>query len=182
MNLNKYRFSALLECKNHLCREVVAIAGHGYGYYEQMVYYDEDSGDPESDMIYIEKFYPDYMNPSPMLIVIPAKCPDDLREELHKAFIASWGDTYAALNHIRSSIEKLLNNLEIGKIKIDNEGKQSRLRLHDRIVSLGNHNKHISDSLLAVKWLGNAGSHADKISLDDIYDALDIVEMVLDDL
>lgn len=35
---------------------------------------------------------------------------------------------------------------------------------------------------MAVKYLGNVGSHLDDISRDDVYDALDIVDLVLDDL
>ena len=37
-------------------------------------------------------------------------------------------------------------------------------------------------ALLAVKWLGNAGSHADNISREKVYDAFDIIEAVLKDV
>jgi Domain of unknown function (DUF4145) len=178
----EYRFSALLECKNHLCREVIAIAGHGHGYYEQVYYSDPETGDSESDMTYTEKFYPNYINPSPALIVIPTLCPKNIKEELSKAFISSWGDPYAALNYIRSSVEQLLGHLKIESMQIKPSGESIRIPLHNRILILSTQNKLIGDCLQAIKWLGNAGSHADEISRNDVYDALDIIEMVLDDL
>ena len=42
---------------------------------------------------------------------------------------------------------------------------------------------HLKELLLAIKWLGNAGSHASTpLSLDDVFDAYEILEVVLNDL
>ena len=40
--------------------------------------------------------------------------------------------------------------------------------------------KDLSDRLLAIKWLGNFGSHgSEKITIDDVLDAYEIMEDVL---
>jgi Domain of unknown function (DUF4145) len=59
--------------------------------------------------------------------------------------------------------------------------KRSKLTLHDRIVAFRATNLDAADLLLAVKWLGNAGSHADMagISRHDVLDGMEITEHVL---
>jgi len=53
---------------------------------------------------------------------------------------------------------------------------------YTRIVNLAERDKELSESLLAVKWLGNVGSHSDELSREDIFDAFDILDVILDDL
>lgn len=169
----EYRFSALLKCNNEMCQEVVSAVGRGRIEMVQTGNYDIE---------HIESYYPDYISPSPPIIAIPKGCPDESMKELRKAFDASWGDYPSAANHIRTSVERLLDHLKEPKTKLNKKGDRARLSLHDRIINIALRDKQLSDSLLAVKWLGNVGSHSDDISQDDIYDAFDIVELVLDDL
>src|SRR5207248_10480829 len=79
---------------------------------------------------------------------------------------------WAAANHIRSCVEKLLDHLEEPKAR----------DLHQRIENYKKRDEQRGTALLAVKWVGNAGSHADDISRDDVYDAFDIIEAVLKDV
>lgn len=72
--------------------------------------------------------------------------------------------------------------LKEAKTALTTKGTRVRLPLHQRIVNLGKRNKSLSDALLAVKWLGNVGSHSDDLTKDDLFDALDILETVLDDV
>jgi hypothetical protein len=131
---------------------------------------------------YVEFFYPEYVSPSPPLIQIPDDCPVEVVAELKRAFIASWGDFPATVNRIRAAVERLLDFLKEPKTTMNKKGHRERLSLHERIISLGTRDKDLSDSLLAVKWLGNVGSHTDSVSRDDVFDAFDILELVLDEL
>jgi hypothetical protein len=79
-------------------------------------------------------------------------------------------------------VERLLDFIKEPKSKVSKGGKRDRLPLHARIVNVASRDKALSESLLAVKWLGNAGSHSEELSRDDIFDALDILDIVLDDL
>jgi hypothetical protein len=54
--------------------------------------------------------------------------------------------------------------------------------LHDRILSFKNKHSQsdAADFLLAIKWLGNAGSHVGRITKDDVLDGFDMLEVALD--
>lgn len=170
----EYRFSCLLMCNNERCKEPVVVAGQGR---IEMV-----QTSAEGDSAYVEFFYPEYMSPSPPLVPIPKEYPDAVVSELKKAFVAAWGDFPSAGNHIRSAVERLLDYLKEPKSKLGRSGKRERLPLHTRIVNIASRDKQLSESLLAVKWLGNVGSHSDDLTREDIFDALDIVDVILDDL
>jgi hypothetical protein len=181
-NAQIYRFSGILECSIRRCSEVVVVSGYRHNYVETYHSTDPDSGKDEYDVFDVEDFYVDYVSPSPPLITVPENCPTALKAELDKAFVASWGDWLAAANHIRSGIEKLLDHLGEPKITTNQKGKCTTLSLHQRIQSLKNRDEQCGTALLAVKWVGNAGSHADDISREKVYDAFDIIEVVLKDV
>jgi hypothetical protein len=62
-------------------------------------------------------------------------------------------------------------------------GKKLFLNLHKRIDLIPAKYQNLKDYCLAIKWLGNAGSHSDKkITLDDVMDAYEIMEEVLKEL
>ena len=169
-----YRFSALLVCNNERCQEPVAVTGLG------KVDLVQTSDDGDSD--YIEFFYPAHVSPAPAFIVISNDYPEEVIAELNHSFVASWSDFSSAGNHIRAAVERLLDHLKEPKTRLGQAGKRERLSLHTRIVGLARRDKDLSDSLLAVKWLGNAGSHTNELTQVDIFDALDILDVILDDL
>lgn len=56
------------------------------------------------------------------------------------------------------------------------------MSLHSRIALYEQQNKAIATRLFAIKWLGNAGSHPGEITKDDVLDAYEILESILDQL
>jgi len=167
-----YRFAGILECNSRQCSEVVLVAGVRYDYIDIDFWTDPDSGEEKYEQIDEEDFRIDYVNPSPPLITIPENCPTAVTAALKKAFVASWGDLWAAANHTRSCVEKLLDHL----------GEPQVRNLHQRIENYKERDEQRGSALLAVKWVGNVGSHADDISREDVYDAFDIIEIVLKDV
>lgn len=165
-----YRFSAMFKCANGGCGE--SFSALGTATYTPML--SEDARE------FKLSFRPLYFNPSPLVINLPSECPQDVREELHKAFVLSWGDYYSAANRVRASVERLLDYLKQKKTTINKKHKRVSICLHDRIMNLPKKYSTVKDSLLAIKWLGNAGSHTEDIKRDDIYDAFDIIESVLE--
>jgi hypothetical protein len=158
---------------------VVVIAGVRSHYIEIWDFTDPDTGDVDSHQSDEESFRIEYVNPSPPLIMIPAKCPTALQAELEKAFVASWGNLWAAANHTRSCVEMLLDRLgEPRRLP----RQQKELSLHQRIKNYTTRDAERGNALLALKWIGNAGSHADELSRDDVYQAFDILEVVLHDV
>lgn len=116
------------------------------------------------------------------MIDIPAQCPSAVADELKRAFIASWGDFAAAGNHIRTAAEHLLTALRVKKTATGRTGKKSWMALHARIEKAEARHPKVSQSLFAIKWLGNAGSHSGELTREDVYDAPDIFETVLHEL
>lgn len=170
----EFRFSGILICNNENCQEPISLAGHGHVKEVQI----SDNGDFDYENV----FYPEFVSPSPPMIPVPGICPKPVVAELQKAFIASWGDIPAAANHVRSVVERLLDFLKVPKTKLNSNGERCRRSLHERIISFASIDNSLSESLQAVKWLGNVGSHSDEISRDDVFDAFDILEVIFDEL
>tara|TARA_B100000315_G_C14298370_1_gene460672 strand:- start:209 stop:610 length:402 start_codon:yes stop_codon:yes gene_type:complete len=103
-------------------------------------------------------------------------------EEIEKSFSLFFSDAPSAANHIRIALEDLLTHLKIKRYK-SKENKRTFLALHSRIELLPAKYKHLQDLFFAVKWLGNAGSHSDRVvTMDDVLDAYEIMEEILQDL
>ncbi len=170
----EYRFTALLKCDNIACGEVVPIAGLGE--------VEEIPDERMEHFEYADQFFPTYFHPSPILISIPTTCPAPVREQLHASFSASWTDANSAANRIRVAVESLLDALRIPRTRKGKNGRRQRYSLHERIESLPPHRAEIKDLLLAIKWLGNHGTHETTLTQESVYDALDIFEVVLTNL
>ena len=56
-------------------------------------------------------------------------------------------------------IEILLDNLKVPKTELSKKSKRKRLTLHSRIEKLSETHPNIEKHLLAIKWIGNDGSH-----------------------
>ena len=168
----QYRFTAMFKCSNNSCEEAFSTAGMGT--YEEVL---------SDEVTQYELFFsPLYFNPSPVIIRIPPNCPKSISEELQKAFILSWGDYSSAANRVRASIEKLLDYLKVPKFPGNKRRKKDKLFLHKRIEKLPDKFNDIRNHLFAVKWLGNEGSHSGDFKRDDIFDAFDIIEHILESL
>ena len=160
-------FSCLMQCGN--CQQTVAVAGASA----------LERVNPRLDE-YEPIYYPKFFSPAPDLFRIPPNCPEPLVEHVRAAFYLYWCDRAACLNRLRAMIELLLDEMEINR-----EENGQWLSPHKRIGLLQERHpglRQLCDRLMAVKWLGNAGSHLGIITHDDIFDAFDIVEAVLHEL
>lgn len=173
-----YVFSAVLRCTNPRCKEIVACCGKG-GVEQEYTGYDED-GNPDWD--WVAYFVPSIFIPHLHLFEIPQRTPEVVSSEINKSFAVFFSDSKAAANHIRSAIEQLLNELKIKKYTVKNNKRRS-LPLHFRIDTLPKKFLPLKQTLIAIKWLGNAGSHpGDSLKKDDVLDAYEIMEHLLDDI
>lgn len=164
------RFVCLMKCS--YCRQSVAVAGISR-------YVDRRTGPQEFE--YERALFPLYFSPAPDLFSIPANCPEDIAEQVRTAFGLYWCDPGACLNRLRLAVELLLTEMEIDRYS-EKDGRKIPINLDSRINMLRQRHPKLSemcDQLLAVKWLGNAGSHPEEITRDSVYDALDIMDQVL---
>ncbi|GAB3535803.1 hypothetical protein GCM10027443_25290 [Pontibacter brevis] len=119
--------------------------------------------------------------PAPKIIDIPLSCPRTVTKKLNESFGLYWIDLNSCANKIRISIETLLNELGVITTKPTKKGTQP-LKLHSRIEEFEKQNPEVGGFLLAIKWIGNAGSHPSEITKDDVLDAYELLEYSLDSL
>jgi hypothetical protein len=159
-------FCCLMTCNWRHCLQTVAVAGEA----EESLEYDG----------YVSVFRPRYFYPAPDLLRLPQGCTKDIQTEVRPAFALYWCDLNSCLNHIRTAVDLLLT--EMGVKRFPKNGRRKPLTLHSRIETLRKKQQKLSslcDSLLAVKWLGNEGSHSGEVTSSDVLDAFDILEYVL---
>lgn len=173
----RYVFSCIFECTNANCKEVVSCCGEGR--LEFFEYEDEGHGPVQSSD---DRFSPRYFNPPLVLMDIPGSCPPEATARLTESFALFFADPGAALNCTRAAVEAVLTNLGIKRFVLAN-GKRKPVNLHQRIQLLSPRYNELKEMLLAVKWLGNAGSHdGDKPNAADVRRTYDLLEHALSEI
>jgi hypothetical protein len=171
-----YTFSAILDCSNKACKECVTTCGQG-GISEDYSPVEDGS----YDLTYTKWFTPEYFFPPLVIFPVPRHCPQSVADETKASFRLFFCDQASASNHIRKAVENLMTEQGIKRFDTKN-GQRVAVPLHRRIDLYSNRNRDIAELLMAIKWIGNAGSHAGEINKDDVLDAYEILEIVLDEL
>ena len=142
------RYSYTLPYKCVACKGTTYSVGEAEHYYHSN--YDEETGAHEHDEG--DLYRPKYFTPALSIFEIPLNCPPQIKKGLMKSFQLAYCDISAAANRLRSTLEVLIRlnftEAEIGERK-----------LHDQILLLTNRFTEIGDLSLAIKWIGNEGSH-----------------------
>ena len=128
--------------------------------------------DDELGWVFSNALVPTYFEPNVPVILIPSKCPDSVSAEVLKASSLIWCSPSSAGNKIRAAVERLM----------DAQVVPSTGALHGRIQAFGFTNQDVADKLLAIKWIGNTGSHSDDLELADVLDAFELLEYCLEEL
>jgi hypothetical protein len=170
-------FSLIAECSYKECKEAFAVSGR---------YYTEMGVDDRNFEVSLTVCDPVAITPPIQPIKFPPQCPDNVKDQFISAFAIMWQDANAALNRVRTALELLLDHFGVPRkgVSPDKKGgrKLVRLNLHRRIERLAQTKKYVADvipALLAVKYLGNDGTHDTSANLDDLFDALDVSESLL---
>lgn len=157
-------FSCLLKCERACCGAVVAVSGTG----EVQPAHNED--EEEDGNPYFSLFQAKSYIPALSVFDIPQRCPATVAETLRQSFALFPGAPGAAANTIRIALEQLMDAL----------GVQAMRSLHRRIEALEAPYAEHKEALMAIKFLGNAGSHeVDRVTPLDIEHAFFITEFVL---
>lgn len=138
-------------------------------------YPDQDGEDQISEAAY---FYPLSMMPGPRVIDIPETTPKAIREQIQKAFNLLWTDAGSCINKLRISVEEIVAHA--GVARKTPEGRF--VPLHNRLADLEERGFGHHDTMVALKDIGNDGSHNASRTLADCIDAFDILETALEDI
>src|ERR1039458_5847352 len=169
----EYVFTAWAQCSQPHCKQVFAMSGvGGVGQYQS------EEGENET----YAYFRPMNCQPMPDIITIPQKCPEPVKKELRVAFSLFWKNHEACAGRIRVALEQLIDQLQLPSRRKAKSGKFTDLTLHDRLEVLSQRAPAVGPQLMALKWLGNAGSHNGSVSSDELLDAFEILEHSLTEL
>lgn len=160
-----YYFSTNLVCNK--CNETVMCSGN----YFDSSYFDEKENYPN----YYERIEPKMFLPSLPIIDIPNSVSKEVKNEIENSFVLYWINKSACANSIRRSLEYLMDMENIPRTSINKKGEANNIGLHKRLESFPKINTKL---LIAVKWIGNKGSHED-ISVDYLLDGYELLEYVL---
>lgn len=173
----EYVYSCVLKCTHSPCQEVVVTGGIGYLDWEEG---SDQEGNPIQN--FFSLFHPKYFVPHLKIIDIPKQTPKDVTEELNQSFDLFFVSPASAVNHVRIALEKILTDLKVKRFETT-RSRRIILNLHRRVQLLPSKYEHLKGLCLAIKWLGNAGSHSNnEVTLDDVMDVYDLMEAVLTQL
>jgi hypothetical protein len=163
-------FSAILQCNR--CKEKVSCCGDGG--YQQEERWDEEG---EVTIDYMPIYFVRYFSTSMRIFVPSNKVPSSVRNSLYKSFLVFFCDIGAAANHVRQCVEEILTHAGI-PTKNDKGEFVTLGRRIELFKAIDEENAH---RLNALRWIGNFGSHPETLTKDDVFDAYDILEIVLED-
>jgi Domain of unknown function (DUF4145) len=162
------QFVCLLRCQN--CSEVYSVAGiSGY----------QEAGGPVLE--FLQALDPRYIEPAPQIFAIPRRYPKEAKRELQAAFSLFWPDPGAALNRLRTSLELYLDAEGVQRKARKKDGSYRQLSLHERIQRFAAKHPEIDETMLAVKWLGNLGSH-ETVSRREALEAFELLDYILEEV
>lgn len=165
------RFAGIMKCSLAACEELVSICGTGH--LDLVEYHDQEYGWSRDDK---DSFIVRTLHPAPIPIALPKKTPDPICDTITTASELIWTSAEATGNQLRQAVELFLDDVGIPATN----AKGDRLSTHARIKKFEKQDQENGEVLLATKWLGNSGSHPGGLTRDDVLDAFDMLEYVLE--
>jgi hypothetical protein len=167
----RQRFSILLRCSH--CKEPVFAVGN----IEVIEDHDDEHG-----WFLTDALSPAFFEPAPPVIPIPPKCPKEVCEEISGASALFWSSPSSAANRVRAAVERMMDNQKVARKGKTKKGKFEDLTLHARIGRFAKKKPDVASTLLAIKWLGNSGSHSSELEAKDMLDAFELLQSALEEV
>lgn len=165
-------FIGELACDNSACGRNVAIAGDW-----QLVFNEGDPALGQFGDIYRLR----YANPPLRLINLPTATPGAVRSAVDTAAALIWISPASAASRLRQAVEALLTARRVKRF-VTSGGKRRRLTLHKRIDIFKKTNPEVADALLAMKWIGNDGTHEHALTIPQVLLGATILEAAINAL
>lgn len=164
-------FSCMAHCSRANCDEVVVCIGKGG--------WEEEWDDEMRNRDYVPWYKPMSFVPTLHPFALPGKCPAEITGPITASFSVYLSQPGSAANLIRISVERMLTAIGVP----EHNDKNKRINLHQRIELLDGQYTPYKDTLMAIKFLGNAGSHTyDEVFFFKQKTAYEIMEYVVNDL
>lgn len=165
------RFSIFLKCSLATCGEISVMSG-------DTVIVEEV--DPDYRQVWASHLRPRSIYPAPPIISLPSEIPDSVERELQQSFQLFWADMNGAANRLRTSLERVLD--ELGTKKYNKKGKRVSIPLAQRISLFEKeHGPEFSEIFTALRHVGNLGTHAN-VTRTALLTAFEVYEHALSEL
>lgn len=173
-----YKFSGLLKCIKPSCGHIISMVGSIEADIKNQLYDDENIFVGEE---IFSNYIPKFFHPNLRMFSLNPKLSDEVKEQLNLSFANYFHDLSSSANRLRTAVEILLDDIKAPKYHITKKKKRHYFNsLHSRIKNFKKKNKTVSKLLLAIKFIGNEGSHnGGGITLEDILDGYEIIELVI---
>jgi len=169
---SSFVYTTLLFCSNEECNEKVICSGSSF----IDIYDSKQDSEGNVENLYQKYYKPLFFHPIINIFNIPQNTPEEVKENIIKSFSTFFSDYESSANSLRVALECIINEL--------NENPELS-KLHKKIEKLATPKyDNIRDKCMALKWLGNDGSHCGdkKITDTDILNGYDILSFVLKEL
>jgi len=171
-------FHVCLTCTRPSCGESIVVVGTTY-----MDELHDDDYLHNRERVFITLCTPQYFIPPLEMFKIPDATPHRVKECIKASFNLFFVSSGSALNEIRNAIEFLMDELKVPRKGLDANGVEERWDLDKRVAKMPNQDGvNVKGYLLAIKNLGNWGSHAVDTDRNDVLDAYDLLSHVLEAL
>ncbi|MCZ4516467.1 DUF4145 domain-containing protein [Streptomyces sp. ActVer] len=163
-------FHCLLTCRKETCDHVRVIGEMTVGWAGR------------DDVQYEQHWTPTMFFPALPLLESRGLCPSEVGERVDAAAKLLWLDPNAAANRIRAAVEALMDDRGVIRTKLNRAAKAVRLSLDNRIATFKSalpQHADAADLLLAVKWIGNVGSHEDVLRIPDVLEGVEFLDQAL---
>jgi hypothetical protein len=116
--------------------------------------------------------------PALKIILPPVGTPNPVTKAIDGAAAIIWADASAAANRLRFAIDELLTAYGMPRYR-NADGKRLSIPTDIRIKEFRSDEPGAADTLEAVKWVGNQGSHEAGLSATDVLDGADLLSHAL---
>jgi hypothetical protein len=175
-------FSLRLQCSNTNCAEQVFCVGD--------FHLTEEASEYDDQVDFVPCLRPQFFTPAIPLFPIHPKIDDPngknaIANPLWDSFSLFWNSPSAAGNALRIALEALMDYRGIKKRTKNKHGKLEDIKLHSRIDMFKKKHPNLAnlgDKLIAIKWIGNGGSHLAGLDRKHMITAYQLMEHVIDEL
>ncbi|QOC94725.1 DUF4145 domain-containing protein [Micromonospora craniellae] len=167
-------FTGILECPRDTCQERIAVTG-GW-----RLAISPDAAGPYLDVVRLT-----YARPALILVDCPPGTPDRVTAACRAAAEIVWVDPSGAANRLRVAVEELLTAQGVPRTASPRSpgGRRRRIKTHERIELLAKRKpKKAHDAvhvLMAVKFIGNAGSHDSSLTIKQVLECAEMLGLAL---
>jgi len=166
-------FSLRLVCSHSPCKESVICIDRFENVRDER---------PDGTPFLARLLTPLFFTPTIHIFSLPKSLPDKINRPLLEAFALFWLNPSASGNSLRIALEALMNSQRIRKSARDKSGKRRLLNLHQRITEFAKSKPDIGEKLLALKWLGNWGSHQRGLKPEDLITGFKLMQYAVEEL